>query len=54
MDPNWQEIEENEQIKTEFADYHSGLARHKQERWVLPPDTLHMLREYKVRSRCAK
>ena len=50
MDPNWKEIEENEEIKKEFADYRAGLARYKQDGLVLPPGTVRMLPEYKVRS----
>ena len=48
MDPNWEKIEENEEIKADFLDYHDGLLRHK-DGLVLPPQTVRMLPEYKVR-----
>ena len=37
MDKNWKEIEDNENIKKEFADYFHGLVRHEETRLVLPP-----------------
>ena len=48
METNWEEIEENQEIKQEFADYKSGLMRHSQERLVLTPGTVKMLSEYQV------
>ena len=37
MDQNWKEIEDNENIKKEFADYFYGLMRHEETGLVLPP-----------------
>ena len=37
MYENWKEIEDNENIKKEFADYFYGLMRHEQTGLVLPP-----------------
>ena len=37
MDQNWKEIEDNESIKKEFADYLYGLMRHEETGLVLPP-----------------
>ena len=48
MGPHWQEIEENEEIKKEFADYHAGLARYDEDGLVLPPRTVRMIPKYKV------
>ncbi len=37
MYENWKEIEDNENIKKEFADYFYGLMRHDKTGLVLPP-----------------
>ena len=37
MYENWKEIEDNENIKKEFADYFYGLVRHEVTGLVLPP-----------------
>ena len=37
MDQNWREIEDNESIKKDFADYLYGLMRHEETGLVLPP-----------------
>ena len=37
MYENWKEIEDNENIKKEFADYFYGLMRHEKTGLVLPP-----------------
>ena len=51
MHPDWEEIEENEEIKKEFLDYSKGLCRHKETGLVMPPSFISKTSIYKVKPR---
>ena len=53
MYDNWKEIEDNENIKKEFADYFHGLMRHEETRLVLPPKGAANVPLYQVLIFCA-
>ena len=52
MDQNWKEIEDNENIKKEFADYFYGLMRHEETGLVLPPKGAASVSLYQVYILC--
>ena len=45
---DWEEMEDNEEIKAEFRGYKEGMVRLKEGGWAMLPTTAAMIDTYKV------